>query len=246
MNLGQTISIPIIVSNNVGDSQLLQVGVDSTATDGIDAALGEYILPPFPPGAIFDVRLKLPSLSKDYSLKDIRYGTATQFASTIYYEIEYQPGNGDTITLQWNFPKRVTAQLKDKLGGIIINESLNDSGSITISNMAINKLDLVVSYNLTTDINNETDLPTSFILFQNYPNPFNPTTVIRFALPEKMQTRLTIYNSLGEKVCELLNKELDAGYHEVEWNAGINNSGIYFYEVRTKYKVLRNKMLLIK
>jgi len=70
-----------------------------------------------------------------------------------------------------------------------------------------------------------------YLLLQNYPNPFNPTTTIEFALPEKSKTAISIYNSLGQKVSELVNQELEAGYHENIWNAVGFCSGIYFYEL---------------
>lgn len=246
ISIGQVISIPIKLINNFGESGLLNVGIDPKATDGIDPMLGESSLPPFPPGSIFDSRLKLPYPSLDYSLKDIRPSTSAPFSSTINYEIEFQPGNSSTVKLLWNFPKGATAKLSDKFNGIVINELLKDTGSFTITNMALNKLNLSVSYFLISNIDLSNDLPNSFILFQNYPNPFNPTTKIKFDLPEKMFITLNVYNSLGEKVTGLINRELSAGYHEVEWNAGIYCNGIYFYEIRSNLISFTKKMVYLK
>ncbi|KAF0151708.1 MAG: putative S-layer protein [Ignavibacteria bacterium] len=89
-------------------------------------------------------------------------------------------------------------------------------------------------------------VPTNFSISQNYPNPFNPTTKIKFALPQNGSTKLTIYNTLGESVVELINKELEAGYHEVEWNASQHSSGVYFYEIRSSDKISVKKMMLLK
>lgn len=89
-------------------------------------------------------------------------------------------------------------------------------------------------------------LPNDFKLFQNYPNPFNPGTTISFALPERAQVVLSIYNQLGEKVAVLINGERESGYHNVEWNATNMTSGIYFYQLQTgKYRAAK-KLLLIK
>jgi hypothetical protein len=90
-------------------------------------------------------------------------------------------------------------------------------------------------------------VPLSYNLEQNYPNPFNPSTIIEFSLPENSgNVRLSIYNSLGEKVAELVNKSLEAGRYQYQWNAEYSASGIYFYELRTGSFVSMKKMILVK
>ena len=89
-------------------------------------------------------------------------------------------------------------------------------------------------------------VPKEFSLEQNYPNPFNPSTSINFALPVSSQVVLTVYNSLGEKVSELVNEELNAGYHTINFNAENFSSGIYFYKVKAGDFVSVKKMLLLK
>ncbi len=89
-------------------------------------------------------------------------------------------------------------------------------------------------------------IPENNSLSNNYPNPFNPSTTIRFGLPEKSNVKLTIYNSLGEEVSSLLDKELIEGYHEVEFNALDLASGVYFYSIQAgEFKSVK-KMLLLK
>jgi photosystem II stability/assembly factor-like uncharacterized protein len=58
-------------------------------------------------------------------------------------------------------------------------------------------------------------LPRIFALSQHYPNPFNSQTTIEFSLPNAGQTRLTIYNALGQKITELLSAELVEGPHRI-------------------------------
>jgi hypothetical protein len=88
--------------------------------------------------------------------------------------------------------------------------------------------------------------PKEFVLYQNYPNPFNPSTTIKFALPEKTNVELTVYNSLGEKVAEVFNGAMDEGYHEIEFRAESLSSGIYFYRLETDKFVNVKKMIVIK
>ena len=97
-------------------------------------------------------------------------------------------------------------------------------------------------------------VPASFTLKQNYPNPFNPSTHIRFGIPQSasgQRVQLQIYNTLGQQVAELINKPLQAGYHELIWN-GVNlsgkavASGLYFYKLTSGGNMLTRRMLLLR
>ena len=90
------------------------------------------------------------------------------------------------------------------------------------------------------------NLPTRFELSQNYPNPFNPVTRIDFALPQTSRVSLTLYNILGQTVDVLVDGELPAGYHTVEWNAGHYASGVYLYRLKAGDFLETRKMLLLK
>ena len=67
-------------------------------------------------------------------------------------------------------------------------------------------------------------LPTSYGLQQNYPNPFNPTTKISYALPERSEVSMIIYDIRGQTVIDLVRDNLTAGYYDIKWN-GIDHSG---------------------
>ena len=91
-----------------------------------------------------------------------------------------------------------------------------------------------------------TGIPNEFVLYQNYPNPFNPSTVIRYGLPERSYVRLAVFNNVGQKVSELINKEQDAGYYEVEFDAESLSSGIYIYRMQAGEYVINKKFILLK
>jgi len=93
--------------------------------------------------------------------------------------------------------------------------------------------------------------PSEFSLCQNYPNPFNAMTRIEFALPEGGKVRVEIFNILGERVIELLNKEMQAGFHSALWDGTDkmhNNvsSGVYLYRIEFGNSRVTRKMLLLK
>ena len=106
---------------------------------------------------------------------------------------------------------------------------------------------------------NETELPQEISLEQNYPNPFNPKTTIQFSIPliPPLQrgtgglVSLKMYNIYGQEVATLVSKQMEAGEHQVEWNAEKFLSGLYFYKLSvtdTKGKVFSQtkKMILAK
>ena len=83
-------------------------------------------------------------------------------------------------------------------------------------------------------------------LHQNYPNPFNPITQIQYTLPVPAQVILEVFNSLGQKVMELVNSQQSAGYHTEIFDATRLSSGIYFYKLTTPSFTETKRMLLIK
>jgi len=88
--------------------------------------------------------------------------------------------------------------------------------------------------------------PTEYALKQNFPNPFNPTTTIQYALPERSLVTVTIFNTLGEKVAALVNGDVEAGYHEVQFNASGLASGVYLYRLQAGTYVETRKLLLLR
>ncbi|MCX6152003.1 MAG: T9SS type A sorting domain-containing protein [Ignavibacteriales bacterium] len=66
-----------------------------------------------------------------------------------------------------------------------------------------------------------------------YPNPFNPVTNIECYLPDYSFVKLVIYNSIGEKVSEIVNENQFNGKHKVVFDASELSSGLYFYALIT-------------
>lgn len=83
-------------------------------------------------------------------------------------------------------------------------------------------------------------------LSQNYPNPFNPTTKINFELSASGFTTLKIYDMLGNEVATLVQNELTAGSHSVNFNAANLASGTYLYQLNVNGTRITNKMILLK
>jgi hypothetical protein len=88
--------------------------------------------------------------------------------------------------------------------------------------------------------------PVTYALFQNYPNPFNPTTVISYQLPTTGKVSLKIYDLLGREVETLGNGQMEAGLHQVSFDASNLAIGIYFYRIEAGKFTATKKLVLLK
>jgi flagellar hook assembly protein FlgD len=69
---------------------------------------------------------------------------------------------------------------------------------------------------------------------------------VRLALPEATHVTLEVFNSVGQKVMDLINGQQSAGYHTVTFDASGLSSGVYLYKLTTPSFTETKKMLLIK
>ncbi|MGQ9644522.1 MAG: T9SS type A sorting domain-containing protein [Ignavibacterium sp.] len=99
---------------------------------------------------------------------------------------------------------------------------------------------------LTSVEENDNPIPTVFKLEQNYPNPFNPSTIIKFAVPERSNVIIKIYNITGEEIKTLVNEEKERGWYEIKFNSNGLASGIYLYRMQAGSYVNIKKMILLR
>ena len=88
--------------------------------------------------------------------------------------------------------------------------------------------------------------PNKFSLEQNFPNPFNPSTVISWQIAVRSLVSLKVFDVLGNEVSTLVNEEMEAGVHRINFNGENLASGIYFYQLQTNGFVQNKKMILLK
>ncbi len=93
-------------------------------------------------------------------------------------------------------------------------------------------------------------IPAGLILQANYPNPFNPMTTLRFVLDETAAVQLRVYDLRGCLVRTLVNANLAAGEHHVDWLGQDDSghpvpSGIYFARLSTEGRIETRKMTLM-
>ncbi len=172
----------------------------------------------------------------------LNWSTATE-KNNRGFEVQRNNGNGFT-TISFVRGNGTTTQPQSYS---FVDKNLN-SGTYSYRLMQI---DLDGTTDLSKTVEVEIINPKEFALNQNFPNPFNPTTKINFSLAVDSKVSLKVFNVLGQEVSTLLNGNLSAGNHEINFNAIGFNTGVYFYKLEatgidgTNFSSVR-KMILSK
>jgi hypothetical protein len=110
----------------------------------------------------------------------------------------------------------------------------------------LRQLDFNGDYEYSPVVEVTVNSPIVYALDQNYPNPFNPSTKILYSIAEAGQVKISVYNLLGQEVSSLVNGFMEAGNHQVSFNASDLPSGTYIYKIETSQFTQARKMLLTK
>lgn len=190
--------------------------------------LGAFDLPPVPPEGAFDVRF-----TGDRS--------AVAVVSGSLHAIRHR-GVLAPVEIRWAIRSGESYILRTGDGGTIRLTGTGSTGAGTPEGLAVGR-----------DVTGTGMFPGSPVLFQNYPNPFNPATRIRFSLPaaadrpeDGIRIVLRVFDPAGRQVATLVDGELPAGEHTVEWDATGLPSGVYVYSLSASGRTGSMKMLLLK
>ncbi|MDC3166298.1 T9SS type A sorting domain-containing protein [Candidatus Marinimicrobia bacterium] len=105
-----------------------------------------------------------------------------------------------------------------------------------------------IEYTVMEKDNEQTGIsPDDYQLYSLYPNPFNPSLNIYFSIATPGKINITIYNSNGQKIGDVLTNEyLQRGNYNFSWDADKNPSGLYFVKLKTQNFTQIKKALFLK
>lgn len=130
--------------------------------------------------------------------------------------------------------------------GFVSTASCFDFGSAVTTLMGWVRDGVVYGDTTLVGVDDEYNNQFNYSLSQNYPNPFNPVTNINFSIPTTENVTLKVYDILGKEVATLVNGELLAGNHSIQFSGENLSSGLYVYQLKTDNYFAAKKMLLIK
>lgn len=172
----------------------------------------------------------------------LNWSTATELNAS---EFIIERNSGDD---NWKSVGQVSAKgtTTEQQNYSFIDNKLNKG----IYNYRLKTVDFDGTYEYSFSVSAEVGTPKQFALSQNYPNPFNPFTKIDYEIPVDAKVKIELYSISGEKIADLINAELTAGYYTADINAGnlIRGlaSGVYIYRIFAEPKAKRDNFVQVK
>jgi hypothetical protein len=197
-------------------------------------------------------------------IENIDYPDQIVAGQNVYFTFTVSDSNQDSISYKIDFGDGTTLDWSNLVepGDFVVFHIYQDTGEYTLSIQACDQwyFENPQTHNSLSDwtenlieVGNSATSPQINDLekVKIFPNPFNPTTSIEFSLPHSSKVELAIYNLKGQVVKTLVNRNLAAGKHIVNWNgkdsAGDSvSSGVYFYKLQTDSREVMKKMILRK
>ncbi len=180
-----------------------------------------------------------------------RYATEAGFD---FCKVEVSSNNGTTWQTVTSYSgtlsvwTQVSLDITSFAGGsanLKVRFTLTSDGGTTADGWYVDDIKLT-NYGTVTGVNQISELATTYSLKQNYPNPFNPSTKINYAIAKSGFVSLKVFDITGKMVADLVNNNQTTGVYEVNFNASVLASGVYYYRIESQDFVETKKMLLIK
>lgn len=257
-----TTDIPLYINDN-GDGvtpgrDTLYWGVNPSATNGRDAALGEEEQPPAPPEGVFDARWINVGSSNSFGQgvkKNYRAYSSTQQLDTFRLKVQpgFTPGSaGYPITLSWpnmsSYFNGASLRFVDGDGNPVTHDMMS-SNTFTFSNPSSVTSTITIT---TSRPGAATSVPAEAAALElrlaNSPNPVTKSgdAIISYTLKAPATVSLELYNGLGQLVATLVDGEMqNATEHQVRLETAGLASGCYHYLLSVGDRVATRSFIVL-
>ena len=174
---------------------------------------------------------------EDNALIYLFYDTDTLGYQGVYIDPGYVIEEDSPVdSLRWNTNNLlhgsvywILARIDDPYSSYMVYSD----GPVTIDHMGVGPDDVL-------------GVPTQFSLSPAYPNPFNASTMLSFGVPHAARIQLNVYNLLGQRVAQVVDGQVAAGIHRVQWTPDGLPSGVYLLRMQTPNFTQSQKIVLMK
>jgi hypothetical protein len=241
-----TMPIQIKVTRAIGDTIVTVFNNSSNQLFNVQIN-GEPLSIVFDPGnwilkthsTIVPVELTSFSAVLNNDVVDLSWTTATE-VNNLGFEIQRKLDDYEWMTIGFKEGNGTTTEPKN----YSFQNNISDLKKSKIF-YRLKQVDFNGEYNYSDEVE-ISNFPDVYSLDQNYPNPFNPSTTIKFNLAKAGFATLKLYDVLGKEVASMLSNELEAGPHEVTFDASNLPSGTYFYTLTSDSYTETRKMMFLK
>jgi len=233
-----------------GTGDIVKVGMHENATDGFRYGEDSYDLPLGMDESYINLYMHRNWLGEEdvngiVSESSIFYSDSREVITpdqAHVYDIQATVTNiTSDIRLSWDMDELDDAY---KLTLLINGEAIDmrSENEIVVSADALHNMTVLIG----DDPFALADIPTAFGLSEAYPNPFNPMTSMQLSLNDDGYTSIKVYNLMGQIVDVIQEGMMQAGYHNVVWDAAVIPSGVYLVKVEQGENVATQKVMLMK
>ena len=146
----------------------------------------------------------------------------------------------------WMSAQTITGKLVDQTGNGLSGLHLQLYINPNVYNTNSNADGSFTFTDITSVKGSDEALPIGYAVSNNFPNPFNPTTRIGVTLPQSGNVRIAVYNVLGQKVLEDIERHVNAGSSFIDLELNGLSNGFYIARIalNEKYTVTKKLMLI--
>ena len=156
-------------------------------------------------------------------------------SGSVVDEVHYENG--------WPFSSGVSMEIHDPLiDNALIGSWFSSTSSYGNGDMGSPG----TAFDGTLEINQQTLIPTSFVINTLYPNPFNPVITLDIDIHQSGVLWIEVYDVSGNFIEEINKGHVNTGNQSLQWSGNNYPSGMYFFKITDGDAVQIRKAVLLK
>ncbi|MGL1889045.1 MAG: T9SS type A sorting domain-containing protein, partial [Reichenbachiella sp.] len=125
------------------------------------------------------------------------------------------------------------------------NAHFNSEGYRILGQRYAEKMLTLIEYDKTEVLGIDSNqIKSDFISFECYPNPTNQTTNISFFITQTSNVSIKLISLAGAEVASILDKELVAGEHIIQYQLDSLDTGVYYYIMKVGNQSSKQKVII--